>query len=222
MPTELTASERVAIWRVNNPEKYKDQCRRHREAKRITIRETARRYRERNRQGVLEYHREYRKANHEKLKLQHNVNRAKNLEKNRQYARKWQANKRIECRDEINARRRLLRPEYTRRKMREDIHFKFRERMRLRIIKLLKPAKKSHKMIELLGCTTRDARKHIEQQFRDGMTWDNWGLKGWHIDHILPCSAFDLTNPEDQKECFHYTNLQPLWWWENLSKSNKL
>lgn len=54
------------------------------------------------------------------------------------------------------------------------------------------------------------------------MTWDNWNFKGWHIDHIIPCSSFNLNNLEEQKKCFHYTNLQPLWWWENLSKSNKV
>lgn len=53
------------------------------------------------------------------------------------------------------------------------------------------------------------------------MTWENYGVHGWHIDHIRPCKSFDLTDPEQQKECFHYTNLQPLWWWENLEKGGK-
>ena len=54
------------------------------------------------------------------------------------------------------------------------------------------------------------------------MTWKNHGLKGWHIDHIIPCAAFDLTKEEEQKKCFHYSNLQPLWWIDNLKKSNKM
>jgi len=54
------------------------------------------------------------------------------------------------------------------------------------------------------------------------MSWDNHGFKGWHIDHIIPCSAFDLTKVEEQKKCFHYTNLQPLWAKDNLSKGDKL
>ena len=53
------------------------------------------------------------------------------------------------------------------------------------------------------------------------MSWDNWSIKGWHIDHIRPCSSFDLSDPTQQKECFHYTNLQPLWASENLKKNNK-
>jgi hypothetical protein len=53
------------------------------------------------------------------------------------------------------------------------------------------------------------------------MSRDNYGYRGWHVDHIVPCSAFDLTNIEEQKKCFHYTNLQPLWAKDNLSKGNK-
>ena len=52
------------------------------------------------------------------------------------------------------------------------------------------------------------------------MTWQNHGKFGWHIDHINPCSRFNLSDIEQQKQCFHYSNLQPLWWWENLKKSN--
>ena len=54
------------------------------------------------------------------------------------------------------------------------------------------------------------------------MTWNNHGIYTWHIDHIKPCDSFDLSNEEDQKKCFHYTNMQPLWALENLSKSNKI
>ena len=59
-------------------------------------------------------------------------------------------------------------------------------------------------------------RKHIEKQFKEGMTWKNQGK--WHIDHIKPCCKFNLLDKEEQKKCFHYTNLQPLWSQENLSK----
>ena len=75
---------------------------------------------------------------------------------------------------------------------------------------------------ELIGCEPSELREHIEQQFQPGMTWDNHSIDGWHIDHILPCSSFDLTDKEQQKKCFHYTNLQPLWAKDNLSKSDKL
>ena len=72
-----------------------------------------------------------------------------------------------------------------------------------------------------MGCSIEELKIHLEKQFRDGMSWNNYGMYGWHIDHIKPCSAFDLTDLEQQKICFHYSNLQPLWAKENLSKGKK-
>lgn len=76
--------------------------------------------------------------------------------------------------------------------------------------------------MELLGCTIEYFKIHIEQQFVDGMNWGNQGRFGWHIDHIIPCSRFDLTKESEQRKCFHYSNMQPLWGQDNLRKSNKL
>jgi hypothetical protein len=75
------------------------------------------------------------------------------------------------------------------------------------------------KSAHLIGCTPDKLREHIQTQFTDGMTWDNYG--DWHIDHKRPCSSFDLTKPEEQHKCFHYTNLQPLWAADNQSKGSK-
>ncbi|MDC0427466.1 hypothetical protein OAL77_01805 [Candidatus Pelagibacter sp.] len=72
---------------------------------------------------------------------------------------------------------------------------------------------------KLLGCSIDDFKIHLEKQFKTKMTWENYGK--WHIDHIKPVSKFDLTNQEEQKKCFHYTNLQPLWAKENIVKSDK-
>ena len=71
---------------------------------------------------------------------------------------------------------------------------------------------------DLLGCSIQDARRYLEDQFTKGMSWENHGE--WHIDHRKPCASFDLTNVEEQRVCFHYTNLQPLWASENLSKQD--
>jgi hypothetical protein len=95
-------------------------------------------------------------------------------------------------------------------------------RKRTRIAIMNKKGIKSKTTQELLGCDWETVRMYIAKQFRDGMTWENYGRKGWHIDHILPCASFDLTKIDEQKKCFHYTNLQPLWWWENLKKSDKI
>lgn len=99
-------------------------------------------------------------------------------------------------------------------------------RARINVILKEQGIKKCARTIWLLGCTAPELRKHLEAQFKDKMSWDNYGRgfnnkKEWHIDHIKPCSVFDLANPEEQQKCFHYLNLQPLWAKENLEKGNK-
>ena len=73
--------------------------------------------------------------------------------------------------------------------------------------------------LKLIGSSVPFVRKWIESKFVDGMTWDNHGE--WHIDHIRPCASFDLTDPDQQKECFNYKNLQPLWAKDNLTKGDR-
>ena len=89
-------------------------------------------------------------------------------------------------------------------------------RSRVRAAIINQGGKKSAKTIQLVGCSVPQLRKHLENQFTDGMNWDNHGA--WHIDHIKPCAAFDLSNKEEQFECFHYSNVQPLWAEENMRK----
>ena len=91
-----------------------------------------------------------------------------------------------------------------------------------RINSALRWLHKSKSTMELLGCSIEYLKEHLEKQFQDGMTWENRGQFGWHIDHIIPCAAFDLNNPEEQKKCFHYTNLQPLWATDNHRKGANL
>jgi hypothetical protein len=74
----------------------------------------------------------------------------------------------------------------------------------------------------MLGCSFEFFKGYLEAQFKVGMTWDNHGVNGWHIDHIYPCSAFDLSKPEEQMKCFHYSNMQPLWANENILKGDKV
>ena len=74
----------------------------------------------------------------------------------------------------------------------------------------------------LLGCSDTEFRCYLESKFAPGMGWRNFGVRGWHVDHIIPCAAFDLTDPDQQRQCFHYTNLQPLWSDLNEWKRNKV
>lgn len=82
-------------------------------------------------------------------------------------------------------------------------------------------AKKSQTTVKYLGCTIAELMTYLENQFQEGMSWDNHGLYGWHIDHIRPCASFDLTDKKQAKQCFHHTNLQPLWAEDNLRKGAK-
>lgn len=96
-----------------------------------------------------------------------------------------------------------------------------------RLSKLIKSSNKCGSAVRDLGCSIQELVVWIEDQFyknKDGekMTWKNWKPDGWHIDHIVPLSSFDLTRPEQLKAACHYTNLRPLWAYENLSKGAKI
>ena len=99
-----------------------------------------------------------------------------------------------------------------------DPDFKLLKTLRSRLATALKSknAKKSKSTMELTGCDILFLKGYLEAKFTEGMTWENHG--DWHVDHIRPCCSYDLTLEEEQKKCFHYTNLQPLWAQENLSK----
>lgn len=79
---------------------------------------------------------------------------------------------------------------------------------------------KNTKTQETLGCDWETLKDHIEGQFTDGMTWENRGYRGWHIDHVVPLSSAE--SEEELVALCHYTNLQPLWWRDNITKGSKL
>ena len=99
-----------------------------------------------------------------------------------------------------------------------DIAFKMEIYIRNRIRRALK-GNKSKTTVKLIGCSINFLKNYLERQFTKGMSWDNYGK--WHIDHIKPCCSFDLTKSSEQRKCFHYTNLQPLWAMDNLKKGAK-
>lgn len=126
------------------------------------------------------------------------------IENNRDTIRKW-------------------RREYESQKYRTDLQYKIAHNHRARVYSALRAqqATKDSTSLELMGCTLEIVIQHIENQFQEGMSWENWAHDTWHIDHIRPCASFDLTNESELRECFHYTNLQPLWANENMSKGDK-
>jgi len=176
-----------------------------------------------NKEKRNEQQKQYRLKNKEKIKERQKQYRLKNKEKRKKYdlinkekIKEWTKQYRKENRKKINERRK--------KRLQTDINYKIAEffRTRIREILLNQKTMKSAKTAKLLGCSWDEARIYIQSQFKEGMTWDNHGMYGWHIDHIIPCASFDLKDPEQQKKCFHYTNLQPLWAHENLSKGAKI
>lgn len=171
-------------------------------------------------------------------------NREKNCKKNRDhYAAKrhdlaFMDRRRKECRKNyykdidksraaVRRRNKFSQPRrnaYKRDRYKNDPRYRFDVFLRSQISNALKDqnAKKNGRTLDLIGCSPETLKRWIESQFSSGMSWDNHASDGWHIDHIRPCASFDLTDPEQQRTCFHYTNLQPLWAAENCSKKDRL
>ena len=119
----------------------------------------------------------------------------------------------IEYKERVNS--------YERRKRCDDSNYHITQILRSRLTNAFKvqDIRKNNKTLDLLGCSLDHLKQHLESQFQEGMNWENYGE--WHIDHKKPCAAFDLTDEDQQKECFNYTNLQPLWAVDNIRKSDK-
>lgn len=110
-------------------------------------------------------------------------------------------------------------------KIQTDVAFKLECSMRARLSAVLGRIgmTKSDRTIKLLGCTTQQLKRHLEGLFYGDMSWDKWGSGPgtFQIDHIMPVGSFDLTNPTEQRRCFCYTNLQPLWWDDHQKKTKR-
>jgi hypothetical protein len=103
----------------------------------------------------------------------------------------------------------------------KNIQYKIKSNLSRRIRSLINKKEFDIFTLKLLGCDLSFFKNYIETKFQDGMNWENYGLYGWHLDHIKPCASFDLTDENQVKNCFHYTNFQPLWAKDNLSKGAK-
>lgn len=153
--------------------------------------------------------------------------------KNKEYLKEKGRIKYLKNRDSILAKNRLTRRLYPARyklyhkkaqqrmleRYKTDPNYKLRRLLSGYIRRSI--LKGSNKTIALLGADIDTVRKYIESKFKHGMCWDNHGPFGWHLDHIKPLASFDLTKEDEQRRCFHYKNLQPMWWRLNLLKGAK-
>lgn len=213
------AREAIRLWQKNNSEKVKATSKRWREAHKdeFEFKEQCKKsfqktyYKDpkknyaaskRWRESHVEQYKDTKKQWDEKHKDEQleksRLWRQENLEKSRKIGREWNAKKRI-----------------------QDPGFRILAslRSRIRIVLRRHEAVKAEHTKELLGCDAKQLREHLEKAFREGMTWENYGSV-WHVDHIRPCVSFDLTQKEEQKACFHYSNLQPLFVKDNIKKSS--
>ncbi len=158
----------------------------------------------------IRYHQNPERAR-EQAKFYRNTNKDRYLERGRSYDRKRGA----------DPKRQEWQRSWVRRKKEQDPSFAIGMRLRIRLAGALSRSRsqKSAPTLDLLGCKWDFFLNWLESKFQPGMSWEN--RSQWHIDHIIPCCAFNLADPEQQRKCFHYTNLQPLWARENLSKNGK-
>jgi hypothetical protein len=161
--------------------------------------------------------REYRKENPDKFKeIEKNRIRPDSYKDQLKHYRETHKEEVKQKQEEYKPRRNELRRE----RLINDHEYKILENYRTRIWQALNGKSKSAKTIDLLGCSVEFFKNWLEYQFYDNMSWDNHG-KWWHIDHVIPCASFDLSDPDQQKTCFNWRNLAPLRADKNISKSDK-
>lgn len=191
---------KIRAYRVANAEKIK-----------IQQKEYSVKYREENKEYLLEQKKIYYRENKEILREKQIVYVQNNKEKIQKYKNKW-----------------------TRFKTKTDPNFRLTMALRSRLTGILRriqkfvlqttseiiKIEKCDSTFNLVGCDLEFLKNHLEKQFDENMNWANYGPY-WHVDHIRPCASFDLTDPEQQRICFHYTNLQPLEAKENMRKGAK-
>lgn len=152
---------------------------------------------------------EKRQQRNEKSKQKYLADREKIRERHKRNYQKLEVKERIRERHKI--------------RKESDVNYLIKRRLRFRLRNIVKSlGNNKYKQIsslELLGCEMDFFKAYLEEKFTEGMCWER--LSEIHIDHIKPCSKFDLTKIEEQKICFHYTNLQPLWEEDNLKKNSK-
>jgi hypothetical protein len=185
---------------------------------------------------LLTYFKNFREKNKKRLSEKQKIYYQNNIDKeryrNKKYWEKLNKDKPIikpKTKEELKLKRqewiennRELNKQKRRNKYKNDIFFKISHNVRNRVNKYLKSNNipKRNKTFHIVGCPPEYLKEHLETQFVNGMSWNNYGRYGWHIDHIIPLSSAK-TEDELYKLC-HYTNLQPLWAEDNLKKSNKI
>lgn len=218
---EKAAAERKARYERNRDKERKQQAE----------------YRKANIEAIREHQRQWRAANKEALSRRRKELRALNLEATREKERQRRNTPELRARAVQKTREWVSNNrdrhvewarEYRKKRANNDPTFKATIAMRRRFYMAIRNQVydgwniRSGQAVRLLGCTMAEFVAYIESLWSDGMTWENWTRDGWHIDHIVPLAAFDLSDEEQVKAACHYTNLRPLWAKDNLRKGAKV
>jgi len=205
---ELRNIDRVKASRHATYLKYKDKKLEYGRQRYQRLKERYKQYRIDNKLRIKNTNHNYHYKNREKILKQQKVYYGKNREHLNDYYR----NHKDVIKKQLNE------------KYKNDINFKLQKGLRNSLNQILKRGsqRKIGSAVKYLGCSISELKKYLESQFDGTMTWDNHRLRGWHIDHIVPLSIFNLEDIEQLKVACHYTNLQPMWWRENIIKYNKL
>ena len=182
-------------------------------------------YRVNNQEKTKEGQKNWYLRNQHKKKNKTKQYKLNHKEKTKEYNKQYKINNK----DKINKWNKNYKPS-----LNSKISIAIRNRVRAAI--KYNNSKKSESTHKLLGCTIEFFKEYIESKFTKGMSWKNYGNNGWHFDHVRCCHSFNLSDSQQQKICFHYTNYQPLWatteiaikygedssYMGNLEKGNKI
>lgn len=183
---------------------------------------------------LKQYDKQYNSLNNDKIQQHYILNKERYKYNSKQYYnnnREELIKKQIQYgkdnphkRKEASKKYSKIHPEYKQQyqvnRYKNDPQFKLRLILSTRLNGALKKNKtyKTNKTLELLGCSIKEFKQYLEHQFKSEMNWGNHGGV-WEIDHIQPCSSFNLLNEDEQKQCFHYTNMQPLFKTTEIAKN---
>ncbi len=178
----------------------------------IVTRKYMKKWREKNKKKIIEYRNLKRRKIADKKNHQKYMKSEKGKKALKRYLNSEKGKKTV-----LKVRR-----AYYHRRIKKDYMFRLIKNTRNRLGSFLKSSgtQKKSQTLELIGCSKSFLKKYIENKFKKGMTWKNYGK--WHIDHIHPLSKFDLNNSKSLKKACHYSNLQPMWAKDNIAKSNRV
>ncbi len=167
-------------------------------------------YRLEHKEEIKKQQREYYLKNKEELNTRMKKYRKDNVDKLKRYFKEYEKKNRKKVTKRHG--------KYSKNRRENDLSFRLKGSLASRLRIAVKGITKSDTTMNLVGCSREYLLNYLESQFDDEMSWSDYGRTGWHIDHIKPCKSFDLSKEEEQRKCFHYSNLRPLWAKYNLSR----